>query len=312
MNRLLRRARALWRRKQLDRDLQDELQFHQEMQAAEAGDAVSARRQFGNPTLLKEACRDLWSFPRIETLWQDIRYAIRTLAHIPVLTIVVIVALALGIGANTTIYTVVSSALAFNIGVQYIERLVVVTVADVSRRDPFGHSWAEYWDLRGEVKSIQALAAYRTVLVNWSDSNRLPERYRCVQLSANGFAVAGVKPVLGRDFLAEDEQPGAPAVVMLSYHLWQNRYGKDPSIRGKTVRVDDVLRVIIGVMPSKMQFPEGTDLWTPLEPDLPSDAAPNLILFDVSRTASNCNRPAPRWTLSRAAWKQRRRHRTKA
>jgi predicted permease len=216
---------------------------------------------------------------RLQTLWQDIRFAARTLGKRPGFTIIVVLALALGIGANTIIYTVVSSALSFNIGVTHMERLVAIMAVDAARRDPFSHSWAEYRDLRGAVKSIPVLAAYRMIVVNWSDSARLPERFRCVQMSANGFAVAGTKPILGRDFASEDDQPSAPAVVILSYHLWQNRYGKDPSILGKTVRVDDVPRTIIGVMPSKMQFPGDTELWTPLDPDLRSHAAGNLILF---------------------------------
>jgi putative ABC transport system permease protein len=276
MNRFLKRVRGLLRRKQLHRDLEDELRFHQEMLTEDV--QGSARKQFGNPTSLEEACRDLWAFVWIETLWQDVRYAARTLAKRPGFTITVVLALALGIGANTTIYTVVRSALAFNIGVEHMERLVVITAVDAARRDPLSHSWTEYTDLRREVKSIQALAAYRMVLVNVSDSTGLPERYRGVQMSANGFAVAGTKPVMGRDFISDDERPGATPVVMLSYHIWQNRYGMDPSILGKTIRVDEVPRNVIGVMPSKMQFPADTDLWTPLDPNVRSDAATNLIL----------------------------------
>jgi len=278
MNRFLKRTRAVWRRRQLDRDLEDELAFHREMQAEEGIEALAVRRRFGNPTLLKEACRDLWAFTWIETFWQDIRYAARTLAKSPGFTVIVVFALALGIGANTVIYTVVSSALSFNIGVRQMDRLVVINTVE-AHGDPFIHSLAEYRGLRSTVKSIQDLAAYRMVLVNWSDSTGPPERLRGVQMSANAFAVAGVKPVLGRDFLAEDEQAGAAAVVMLSYHLWQNRYGKDPSILGKTVRVDDVPRIIIGVMPSKMQFPVDTELWTLLDSDLRAEAAANLIPF---------------------------------
>lgn len=299
MKRFLKRARTLWRRRQLDRDLQDELQFHQEMQAAETGDTAAARRQFGNPTLLKEACRDLWSFTWIETLWQDSRYAARTLAHSPGFTTIVIIALALGIGANTTVYTVVSSALSLNIGVEHMDRLVVFTAVDAVRRDPFSHSWAEYRDLRGAVKSIQDLAAYRMVLVNWGDSTRLPEHFRCVQMSANGFAVAGTKPVLGRDFTSEDDQPGAPAVVMLSYRVWQNRYGKDPSILGKTVRVDEVPRTIIGVMPPKMQFPGDTELWTPLAHDLPGAAAGNSMFGRLANGVTLQSARAEMDTLAR-------------
>ncbi|MGP0073693.1 MAG: ADOP family duplicated permease [Bryobacteraceae bacterium] len=293
MNRFWKRARALWRRSQLDRDLADELRFHQEMQAEEGMDAATARRSFGNATALRETCRDLWAFTWIETLWQDIRYAARTLAHAPGFTIVAVIALALGIGANTTIYTVVSSALAFKMGVEHMERLVVVTATDASLRNPFAQSFDDYRNLSTEVKSIESLAAYRMVLVNLSDRAGLPERYSCVEISANGFAVAGTKPVLGRDFTFDDERPGATPVLILAYHVWQDRYGKDPSVLGRTIRVDEVPRTVIGVMPSKMQFPEDTDLWIPLVPDPQAGrAARNVLLF--GRLANGVKLPSAR------------------
>jgi putative ABC transport system permease protein len=285
MKRFLKRLRALWRRPQLNRDLEDELFFHrdmlhQEMLREASPEASTVHRRFGNPTALQEACRDLWAFTWIETFWQDIRYAFRTLIHSPGFTIVAAVALGLGIGANTTIYTVISSVLAFNLGVKHIERLVVITATDASHRDPFSQSYADYLDLRAEVKSIQALVAYRFMPVNVSDRTGLPERYAGVEISANGFSVAGTKPVLGRDFTSDDERPGATPVAILAYHLWQDRYGKDPSILGKTIRVDDVPRAVIGVMPSKMQFPEDADLWTPLVPGLSAGrAVRNVLLF---------------------------------
>jgi putative ABC transport system permease protein len=288
MNRFLKRFRALWRRRQLDRDIDAELQFHRDMQATE-----ESPHPFGNATLLQETCRDLWAFTWIETFWQDIRYAARTLAHSPGFTIVAVVALGLGIGANTTVYTVVSSALAFSMGVDHIERLVIITASDASRRDPFSQSYAGYVDLRAEVKSIQSLAAYRMVPVNVSDRTSLPERFTCVQMSANGFAVAGTKPVLGRAFTFDDERPGAPPVVMLAYHVWQDRYGRDPAILGRVIRMDDVPRTVIGVMPAKMRFPEDTDLWTPLVPDLQSGrAARNVLLF--GRLADGVKLPSAR------------------
>jgi len=290
MNRFLKRLHALWRREQLDRDLQDELRFHQEMQAEEEG--VSAAR-FGNATAIKEACRDLWAFTWLEALWQDLRNAARTLARAPGFTIVTVVALALGIGANTTIYTVVSSALAFSMGVNQIERLVFVTATDASRRDVDSDSYADYLHFRGEVKSIQSLAAYRFISVNVSDSIGLPERYSCAQITANTFKVAGTKPVLGRDFTPDDDRPGATPVLMLTYHVWQDRYGKDPAILGKTVRVDEVPRTVIGVMPPKMQFPEDADLWTPLLPDLATGRDTRAVAL-FGRLANGVNLPTAR------------------
>lgn len=280
MNRFWKRLRALRRRGQLDRDIEDELRFHREMQAEEVGSGEESPRPFGNATALKEACRELWEFTWIETLWRDIRYGARMLAANPGFTATAVIALALGIGANTTIYTVVSSAFSFDIGAKNIDRLVVVTATDASRRNPFGHSFSDFLDLRSEVKSVPSLAAYRMRSVNLSDSAGSPERYRNVEISANGFGIAGARPALGRAFTGEDERPGATPVVMLAYHVWQDRYGRDPAILGRVIRVDEVPRTVIGVMPAKMRFPEDTDLWTPLVPDLASGrGASNLMLF---------------------------------
>jgi putative ABC transport system permease protein len=280
MNRFRKRMRALWRRPQLDRDLEDEIGFHQEMKAQETGDASEARRLFGNPTAIKEASRDLWTFTWLETLWQDIRYAARTLIHSPGFTIVAVVALALGIGANTTMYTLVSSALAFSMGVDHIERLVLINMTDALSRNPGFPSALDFRELRSQIKSIQGLAAYRMVAVNVSDGSVLPERYNCVRISVNGLAVARSKPVLGRGFTSDDERADATPVVLLTYHVWQDRYGKDPAILGRKLRIDEVPRTVIGVMPPKMQFPEDTDLWTPLTvADLLSGRDRFLVLY---------------------------------
>ncbi len=280
MRSFLKRWRALWRRRQLDRDLEDELRFHREMQAEEIKAEGESPRPFGNATALKEACRELWAFTWIEALWRDIRYGARTLVANPGFTATAVTALALGIGANTTIYTIVSSAYNFDFGAQHLDRMVVVTATDASRRNPFGHSFSVFLDLRSEIKSVSSLAAYRMMSVNVSDSTGLPERFRNVEMSANGFEIAGTGPVLGRAFTPDDERPGATPVVMLAYHVWQDRYGRDPLILGRVIRVDEVPRSVIGVMPAKMRFPEDTDLWTPLVPDLRSGhATPNLMLF---------------------------------
>jgi putative ABC transport system permease protein len=285
MSKFAKKLRTLWRRRQLDRDLDRELQFHLEMKAEESGDPAEARREarrrLGNPTLLKEVCRELWTFTYLESCWQDLRYALRMLAANPGITIVAVLALALSIGANTTVFSVVSSALAFDMSVDHIERMVFISATDASRRDSFSQSYLDLRDFRSEIKSIQSLAAYRFVPVNVSDSSGLPERYSCVQMSANGFSVVGAKPVLGRSFATEDERPDAPAVLMLTYHIWQDRFGNDPGILGRTIRVDEVPRTVIGVMPPNMRFPEDTDLWTPLTLSnlLGNRSNRNLLLF---------------------------------
>jgi predicted permease len=263
MKRFRKRFSALWRRKQLDRDLEDELSFHLAMKAEDTGDPIGARRQFGNAAAFRDSCRDLWLFTSLESWRQDLRYAVRTFAHNPTVTWVAILALALGIGANATVYTVVGSALSFRMGVDRIERLVTITPGEGVRGDLL-HSIPDFEALRTQIHSIEDLAAYRFSQVNVSDRHALPERYFCVQMTASAWALITRKPVVGRAFTAEDERPDAPPTLLLSHRMWQNRYGGDPAILGKPIRVDAVERIVIGVMPAGIQFPEDADMWTPL------------------------------------------------
>ncbi|HWB99573.1 MAG TPA: ABC transporter permease, partial [Bryobacteraceae bacterium] len=258
--------KKLRHRRQLDRDLEDELAFHLEQKAAETGDPLEARRKLGNPSLLKETCRDLWTFPALETWWQDIRYALRTLARHRGVTAVAVAALALGIGADTAVFTFVKGALSFDPGIDHAEQVVMISGTNPLRSDDLPQPDPDLRNFRSQVKSLSQLAAYRFTSVNLTDQNAPPERYVCAQMSASGFTIAGRRPVLGRSFQPEDERPDAPPVLMLTHRVWQNRYGKNPGIIGRVVRVEETPRVIIGVMPTGMRFPEDTDLWIPLAP----------------------------------------------
>jgi putative ABC transport system permease protein len=250
----------------LDRDLEDEMLFHLEMKAQETGDRLEARRQFGNASALKEVCREMWTFTALETWWRDIRYGLRTLGRNPSFVFVAVLALALGIGANTTVFTVVSRALSFDLGVDHVERIVFITTTNRSRRTDFFHSFPDMRDLLSRIKSITNLAAFRFLSINVSDKSGLPERYACVQMTASGFSVLGRKPALGRGFIADDMRPDATPAILMGHRIWQNRYGKDPAILGQTIRVNDVPRVVVGIMPAGMQFPEDTDFWIPFTP----------------------------------------------
>jgi predicted permease len=269
--------KRLRRRRQLDQDLEDELRFHLEMQREETGDTREARLRFGNLSALTETCRDLWTFNAIESVWKDLRYGLRALAKSPGVTITALLALALGIGADTAVFTIVNAAMSYDVGVERPERLVLVTATSQSRRNSFGQSYRDFLDLRTQVKSVESLAAYRLVPANLSDGSGLPEGFTCVQISANGFGVTAKQPLLGRVFGPADESPDAPPVVLLTYRVWQDRYGGDPAILGRTIRVDDVPRSIIGVMPPTVRFPEDTDLWIPLVPSAKDTR--NLMLF---------------------------------
>lgn len=275
--------KRLRHRRELDRDLEEELRFHLE----QSGDPA----RFGNATAFREACRDMWAFPFLESWWQDIRYAARTLANNRGVTIVAAVALALGIGANTTVFTIVHSALSFKMGVDHIDRLVIISANDAAGRDLFTAipALADLGSAR--IKSLDTVAAYRFQAVNVSDGASLPERYNGVQITASGFSLISGKPILGRSILAADERGAGRPVVVLTHALWQNRYGGDPNIIGKTIRVSSVAREVVGVMPAGIQFPEDTDLWTPLTA---ADLLRGRLGFVIGRLAENATLPAAR------------------
>ena len=125
-------------------------------------------------------------------------------------------------------------------------------------------SYADYYDFRAQAKSFTALAAYTGCLGNLSDDLAFPENYRCTQFSANAFTVIGQKPILGRDFIPADEQPGATPSIILTYRLWEKRYAKDPSVIGRTIHVNSVPATVIGVMPKGIIFPPETQFWQSL------------------------------------------------
>jgi hypothetical protein len=152
--------KKLLHRRRLDHDLEEELRFHLEM----SGNP----RRFGNATRIKETCRDLWSFVFLESLWQDFRYALRMLHKSPGVTTAAVAALALGIGANTTVYTIVSRALNFDIGIDQPERLVTIG-ADRAHMAELSKNLFDPRVLRSQVRSLDLVAAFRYEPVNLSD-----------------------------------------------------------------------------------------------------------------------------------------------
>jgi putative ABC transport system permease protein len=283
------RLRSLFRRNVVDRDLDDELQYHVEQKIEEntaKGMTPDAARRAALLELrgverTKEECQDVMPLRWLDHFSRDLRYAFRMLAKKPGFTAVAVVALALGIGVDTAMYTIVNGALSWDMGLDNRDEVVAVTSSDTAHDNDGSTSYPDFRDFRVQQKSLAGLAAYQMGPVNLSDSNTLPERYFCVQMSANGFSVVGQKPLLGRDFVPADERVGATPVVMLGYHIWRDRYGSDPAILGKSITIDEVPRAVIGVMPPARRFPEETDLWVPLVPDAAREQRDNrrLILF---------------------------------
>src|SRR6185503_6888729 len=202
------RLTALFRRRRMERDLDDELAFHLAMReadyrqegVAQADARSAARRRFGNVAYLKEQCRDMWTFHPLETLWQDVRYAARTLRKSPGFTVVAVLALAIGIGANTAIFSLVDAVRARALPYKDPSGLVQlwgnVQRARVERR---GNSYPDFLDWRAQSKSFEDIAAVDTQTVTLAGIED-PERLLAEFASASYFSLLGVRPARGRTF----------------------------------------------------------------------------------------------------------------
>ena len=263
---LFQRLRAMLLRRKLDRDLEAEIEFHLAERARRAGiDPMEARRRFGSPTFVKETVRDMWTIRWIEVLQQDLRYAARTLRKSPGFTIVAALTLALGIGANTAIFSVVDAVILRPLPYPEPARLVElwgnVKRAKVERR---GASYPDYVDWRTQSRSFEAMAAFDsgTMILTGADE---PERISAEYVSQPYFDLLGMRPALGRTFRPEeDEVPQRDAVIILSDGLWKRRFGADPSIAGRTIQLDGRAWSIIGVMPAWFRgITDQAEAWAP-------------------------------------------------
>ena len=199
----------------------------------------------------------------METVWQDVRFGLRMLSKSPGFTAVAVFALALGIGANATVFTIANAYLFQSLPFVDSGRILYISGINNSTGRGRGESYPDYRDFESQVKSFASLGAFSRSDVDVSDKNGLPIQYKGAQLTFNSFSIIGQKPIVGRGFLPEDARPGAPPVVILSYSLWENRYGRVSSAIGRTIRVNEISTVVIGVMPPGMQFPGSIQLWIP-------------------------------------------------
>lgn len=197
-------------------------------------------------------------------LWQDLQFAVRLLVKDKWFTLVATVALALGIGVNATVFTFVNAVLIRGLPVDEPDRVLAINSRDPVRDRNMGVSYRDFVDWREATRTFSSLAAYTFSVMNLSEEGRAPERFSGTFISAGAFRMLGQTPILGRDFLPEDDRPGAPAVVLLGAGVWKNRYGSDPGLVGRTVRVNAVRSVVIGVMPEGFKFPQNADIWQPL------------------------------------------------
>lgn len=196
-------------------------------------------------------------------IWQDLRYAVRVLIKRRWYTLAAMTALALGIGANTAVFTLVNVVMLQGLPFEHSDRIVALGMHDARPRN-YGVSSQDFDDWRRATRTIPDLSAAFGANLTFSGDDRAPEQYAGVYMNAGGFDITGAKPIIGRLFTADDDRVGAPGVVVLSNDIWKNRYGSDPSVLGKNVRVQALDVTIIGVMPPNMKFPFNTEAWIPL------------------------------------------------
>jgi putative ABC transport system permease protein len=196
----------------------------------------------------------------VNSCWRDIRFGLRMLVKNPTFTAIAVLTLALGIGANTAIFSVIDAALLRPLPYPDADRIVVLYQFDQDKQsdDP---APADFLDFRQQSSSFAYFAAHRGLPFNLS-GNGQPERVEGAVVTSDFFAALGVQAVQGRTIQPDLDPPGGTSVAVLSYGLWQRRFGADASIVGRAIDVDGVSRIVVGIMPPGFAFPAGTELWT--------------------------------------------------
>jgi putative ABC transport system permease protein len=267
---VFKRLAAIVTRRKIERDVDDELAFHLAMKEAAAhgraqDPALTARRQFGNVTLYQEQSREMWTFPSLESISQDIRYALRGLRRAPGFSVVAILALALGIGANTAIYSLVHSVLVNGLPFRDSDRLVLL-IGNVERErvERRGNSYPDHADWRAQAKSFEDIAAYSSLTATLRSSGE-PERLPAESVTPSYFSILGITPQAGRVFREdEDIVEGRDAVVILGDALWRRSFGGDPNIVNSTVTLGTRSYQVVGIMPRGFTgITDTAELWIP-------------------------------------------------
>jgi putative ABC transport system permease protein len=272
--RFLRRLIALFTWNARDRDMEQEMAFHIESLArkyVESGmsepDAQrAARSRFGNALRLKEQGHDVRSSRMLEDLVRDVRHMARGLRKSPGFTVTVVLTLALGIGGNTAIFSVIDQLLLRPLPYPDGEQVVAVfeSFRDHARNTVSPANWMDW---QRESRTLTSLAAWRDV--SWTLTGvGEPTRLNAQLVSSEFFPLLGVRPLFGRTVSEEHDRPNAPRVVVLSHRLWQQRFGGDPNVIGRSISLNDNATEVIGVMPAGFRFldPEN-DLWAPFQLD---------------------------------------------
>jgi putative ABC transport system permease protein len=290
----LARVRGLFSKARTERELALELQAHIDalteqnirrgMMPEEA--RYAARREFGGVEQTKQLYREQRGLPFLDALLQDGRFACRSFAKRPGFTVLAVLTLALGIGATTAVFSVVDRILFRSLPYPQDERLVSFGLLAPIERDEFmlGASYVDFQKGAGPFQSITSMAPGTT---DCDVTEQAPVRLNCALVEQTFLPTLGVEPVLGRNFSAEEDRPKAPKVALLSYALWQGRFGANPDVLGKTVSLENEKTRIIGVLPANFEMPtlRSADILLPqaLDEGQQRKAAPGAVLRTFAR-----------------------------
>jgi putative ABC transport system permease protein len=305
-HRIARTIRALlWRRRreqELDAELRHHLELETEANVRRGMPGEEARRaalvRFGGVEQSKEACRDSWSGRLVADLGQDVRYGLRGLRRSPGFTAAVTLTLGLGIGANTAVFSLINGVLLKPLPYARGDQVVVLRQPDTRAATPdLGFSVQEVRDYREMSGSFDSVVEYHSMdftLLGGGDARRVTAGV----VSANFFDVLEVAPLLGRNFRARDEEPGADAVLILSNDYWRT-LGGDPGIVGRRFEMNDRVHTVVGVLPPIPEYPDDNDVYMPASA-CPFRNRPETIANRRARLLNAFARVKPGVTLAQA------------
>ncbi|MCI0662938.1 MAG: ABC transporter permease [Acidobacteria bacterium] len=291
----IKRVKRLWRSEAINREIGDELQFHIDMHVEEnirrgmSPDEArkDVERRFGNRTRIYERGYDVRGGRLVETFWQDICYGARMLVKNPFFTLIAVLTLALGIGGNTAIFSVVNAVLLRPLPYVEPDRLVIVWGyhPEIGREEA---SLPDFADWREQSRSFELMAAAAVRSYSFTGKEE-PERLIGAAVTADFFAALRTQPVLGRSFLPEEDRSGAPRVAVLSHGLWQRRFGSKTDVIGRSITLNGLDYTVVGIAPGHLQLPDKSELWVPLAMDPGQAGRRSDFLLVVARLKTGVN-----------------------
>ena len=270
---LKRRWHALFHKQELENELDEELQYHlerdieQNIQSGMTREEAryAALKQFGGLMQSKEASRDARGVRFIEDTLQDARYSLRLMIKNPAFTLIVVLTLTLGIGANTAIFSFANGILLRPLPYPQSDRLVVLDETALKRGiTSMSVSYPNFLDWREQNTVFENIGCDNGTSRFSLSGMGQPETIRGSFVTHGLLEILRVQPILGRTFTEAEDRPDTDAVVILGYDLWQKYYGGDPNILGRTIMTNNRARTVIGVMPQGFKYPEVSELWAPL------------------------------------------------